>query len=243
MLARAEVDKHSQYRSDEMDLMAIGQPVLQPQTRSNKSYAPGTFVPISPMKSSRRSSNAAKPSQHLATRPSVDTEALPVNVNPSVQMSLPLPSPVRMDSNIDRRSSLHTNRPKIRRSKIRVASKWCEIRGLTSRKKTKRGTNAKKALMGVKSPSRLDVLLGRGGHTNSHEGNVIFRDEVRKMRARYQVARNEEKFGLSQELVSRVEEYGGRFLERGEDFLWYEITDEVLKREKAARSLREKKWD
>ncbi|KAL9184617.1 hypothetical protein ACHAXT_012587 [Thalassiosira profunda] len=99
--------------------------------------------------------------------------------------------------------------------------------------------------------SNLDVLCGRGGMANRHEGNARFRDEAKRMRPAYHCvvssgqnrsADRERKFFLSLELVERVHKYGGRFLKKGSDGLWYEIEDEEA-RKKASQALREtKKW-
>lgn len=79
---------------------------------------------------------------------------------------------------------------------------------------------------------------GRGGHTNRHEGNKRFRDESRKLRASYrdENTNRDTKFLLSQELVRRVSEYGGRFLEQSEDKLWH-IMDDHGARKKASQGM------
>lgn len=53
-------------------------------------------------------------------------------------------------------------------------------------------------------PTNLDILRGRGGLTNRHEGNMKFRDEARKLRSVYRDdnTTRHEKFRLSQ--VSRL---------------------------------------
>ncbi|KAL3817497.1 hypothetical protein ACHAXA_007087 [Cyclostephanos tholiformis] len=121
-----------------------------------------------------------------------------------------------------------------------------------------RTTNTKKCsaktILGILVPNELDVLRGRGGLTNRHEGNKRFRDEARTLRALYrnENTTREEKFQLSQVLVRRVKEYGGRFLEMGGDQLWHEM-DELGARKKSSqedslsifkkRSREEEAWD
>jgi hypothetical protein len=76
-------------------------------------------------------------------------------------------------------------------------------------------------------PNSLDILRGRGALTNRHKGNQRFREEARKLRAIYRengTSRNE-KYLLTWELVKRVVEYGGRFLELGADQRWYEMNE------------------
>jgi len=132
-------------------------------------------------------------------------------------------------------------------------AKHSEKRAAKSRKKTKGKTmnahpnpkgKTKKATVGITHPTGLDILRGRGGLTNRHAGNMKFRDEARKLRADYrdQETSRQEKFLLSQELSRRVKEYGGRFLERGADELWYEMSEKDA-RKKASQVLREEKWD
>ena len=86
-------------------------------------------------------------------------------------------------------------------------------------------------------PSLL-ATIGRGGHTNRHEGNKRFRDEARKLRASYrdENTNRDKKFLLSQELVRRVSEYGGRFLEQSYDKLWH-IMDDHGARKKASQGM------
>ncbi|KAL7521276.1 hypothetical protein ACHAWX_005954 [Stephanocyclus meneghinianus] len=93
-------------------------------------------------------------------------------------------------------------------------------------------------------PTDLDILRGRGGLTNRHPGNMKFRDEARKLRSEYRHCdtSRQEKFALSQRLVKIVKEYGGRFLEKGDDKLWHEMSIKAA-RKKASQVLREEKWD
>jgi hypothetical protein len=95
-----------------------------------------------------------------------------------------------------------------------------------------------KTTPGIERPNELDILRGRGGMTNRHKGNMRFRDEARKLRARYrhENTKREEKFILSEVLVKRVKEYGGRFLELGVDQLWHEM-DKHGARKKASQGM------
>jgi len=97
---------------------------------------------------------------------------------------------------------------------------------------------------GIRNPTPLDILRGRGGLTNHHEGNMRFRDEARQLRSAYRhaTATREEKYQLSVDLVQRVKEYGGRFLEKGKGGKWYEMSERDA-RKKASQVLREEKWD
>jgi hypothetical protein len=89
---------------------------------------------------------------------------------------------------------------------------------------------------GIEAPGKLDILKGRGGLTNHHPGNVKFRNEARKLRSEYKHAdtTRHQKYLFSLDLVNKVKAYGGRFLERGKDDLWYEM-DEKAARKKASQ--------
>jgi hypothetical protein len=90
-----------------------------------------------------------------------------------------------------------------------------------------KGRNKRPSATGIAVPRSLDILRGRGGLTNRHEGNLRFREEARKLRAIYrdEGTSRDDKFLLTWELIKRVDEYGGRFLELGADKLWYEMND------------------
>ena len=90
----------------------------------------------------------------------------------------------------------------------------------------------------------LDILSGRVGLTNKNPGNMRFRDEARHFRAEYHDngTSKERKFELSRELLQRVREYGGRFLQKSADQLWYEMNENEC-RKKCSNTLREEKWN
>ena len=96
----------------------------------------------------------------------------------------------------------------------------------------------------IPRPTPEDILAGRGGGTNRHDGNIRFRDEARKLRSIYKDDDTDRrtKYMISQELVNRVRQYGGRFLEKGNDGRWYEM-DEKSQRKKCSQVLREEKWE
>ena len=66
----------------------------------------------------------------------------------------------------------------------------------TPKKSTSKGIYKKGGIKKKSSPARskggkviptdLDVMGGRGGSTNKHKGNMLFRDEARKFRVVYQ---------------------------------------------------------
>jgi hypothetical protein len=85
-------------------------------------------------------------------------------------------------------------------NEIRAASISADIPGpnlalKAKNAKTKRGVPKH----GFATPTELDVLAGRGSETNHHIGNVVFREEARKLRALYRLegTSRDEKFALS----------------------------------------------
>lgn len=84
-----------------------------------------------------------------------------------------------------------------------------------------------------------DVLLGRGGATNSHVGNRIFRCIVASYQKEYLAARKKDKKGIAQLIVAKVQNNGGRFLERVDDNEnWIEVKS-TRALAKASQALRE----
>ena len=105
-------------------------------------------------------------------------------------------------------------------------------------------------------PGDHDVLLGRGGGTNSHPGNVNFRELVKMHKKRYLAATKMGKPKVAKEVVDlwRQLEPPGRFLSRidepktgprslrDENIPWIEV-DEKEARKKASQCLRERTVD
>jgi hypothetical protein len=91
----------------------------------------------------------------------------------------------------------------------------------------------------VCEPTPDDVLFGRGGFTNTHPGNIRFRQYALELRSRYELSSKEEKLSISQLLVDGVKSEGRRFLERGSDGEWHEVIGNGA-RKKASQALRER---
>jgi len=90
-------------------------------------------------------------------------------------------------------------------------------------------------------PTDLDVLMGRGGLTNHHYGNKLYREEADKLREWYVACTKREKYHVSELLVKYIQSYGGRFLEYDEaSGNWYEAAPNRA-RKKASQGLREYK--
>lgn len=65
-----------------------------------------------------------------------------------------------------------------------------------------------------------DVLLGRGGETNSHVGNRHFRRIVFEHQAEYLAARKKEKAIIARRIVDIIKSNGGRFLKKDANHFW-----------------------
>jgi hypothetical protein len=89
-----------------------------------------------------------------------------------------------------------------------------------------------------------DVLCGRGGATNSNNGNKLFRRLVKKYKDEYLNARKIDKPAIAARVVESVRSKGGHFLRQhgtsqdGRHIYWVEVGDDKAK-EKTCQALRE----
>jgi len=88
-------------------------------------------------------------------------------------------------------------------------------------------------------PTDDDVLFGRGGFTNSHPGNIRFREKALEFRPVYERSSKDEKYNISQLLLETFTNEGARFLEKGQDGEWHEVKGNGA-RKKASQALRER---
>mmetsp|Transcript_29000 Transcript_29000/g.54906 ORF Transcript_29000/g.54906 Transcript_29000/m.54906 type:complete len:418 (+) Transcript_29000:275-1528(+) len=84
-----------------------------------------------------------------------------------------------------------------------------------------------------------DVLSGRGGYTNSHPGNLRFRQKALEFRQWYEESSKEKKQEIADLLVDFVKNDGHRFLGKGKDGLWHEVIGNGP-HYKASQALRER---
>lgn len=84
-----------------------------------------------------------------------------------------------------------------------------------------------------------DVLCGRGGLTNSHVGNKRFRDVVSEYQMEYLKARKNDKKDIARKIVARIDENGGRFLQRSQSSDDWCVATEKRALEKTSQALRE----
>ena len=89
-------------------------------------------------------------------------------------------------------------------------------------------------------PTDRDVLLGRGGLTNHHKGNKLYREKIEAFKPYYQkLSSKDEKQEFSMCVVNFIHGYGGRFLEK--DVYsdgWVEV-EKNKARKKVGQALRE----
>ena len=92
----------------------------------------------------------------------------------------------------------------------------------------------------VRKPEKHDVLCGRGGATNSHQGNVRYRTLVQAHQNEYLHAAKSEKKEVARSIVSIIRSSGGGFLRKCDDGRvgWVDIGCKKA-REKVSQALRE----
>lgn len=101
-------------------------------------------------------------------------------------------------------------------------------------------TKVQPSKVGIAQYETNDVLSGRGGGTNQHEGNCFFRSLINKNRERYLRAKKNDKPFISLSIVNIVRQKNGRFLKKDEESgLWFEIGD-AQAREKTSQALRQR---
>jgi hypothetical protein len=83
-----------------------------------------------------------------------------------------------------------------------------------------------------------DVLCGRGGLTNHHPGNLVYRKRILETQPMYKTLTNNEKTQLSESIVKWVQnDCDGRFLEKDEK--GYFVVEDKSARTKVSQALRE----
>jgi hypothetical protein len=80
-----------------------------------------------------------------------------------------------------------------------------------------------------------DVLLGRGGVTNNHPGNIHFRQIVEDHKETYKAAPQHRKMQLAKDIVSKWRDQSppGRFLKKmdnGNGWHWYDVGDDKARK-------------
>lgn len=103
------------------------------------------------------------------------------------------------------------------------------------------------SMTGIQYPGEHDVMLGRGGESNKHIGNIKFRKFIETYKSIYQSATRSEKAEIALEVVYTWREMDppGRFLAKtfpknGGQCVWHDVGDEQA-RKKASKSLGERR--
>jgi hypothetical protein len=85
-----------------------------------------------------------------------------------------------------------------------------------------------------------DVLFGRGGRSNHHEGNKVYRDIVTQHQQHYRSCDKNEKTKVAQGIVDYMQnEVGARFLEFDRETCRWYLVPNVVARRKVGQALRE----
>ncbi|KAL3919785.1 MAG: hypothetical protein SGILL_003580 [Bacillariaceae sp.] len=102
--------------------------------------------------------------------------------------------------------------------------------------------SSERKLQGIENYEALDVLCGRGGGTNLHEGNRFYRDLILSHRTTYDDASKSMKPEIARDIVMRIRERGGRFLRKDKEGLYYDIGDGEAKA-KTSQALRHRTFE
>ena len=91
----------------------------------------------------------------------------------------------------------------------------------------------------VASPTDMDVLCSKDKSTAKHPGNLVFRERIEQVTARYSVATSkQEKMKITRDIVAFMRmKHGSRFLKLHSGGAWVEITDQSA-RDKVSHALR-----
>lgn len=106
------------------------------------------------------------------------------------------------------------------------------------KKRTRRKEPLQKQYVSI---TDMDVLLGRGGASNHHPGNLQYRKHILMHQQEYKLLENSAKTQMSIDVVEWVKSRGGRFLKRDDDVegkSFYVATDGTA-RQKVSQALRE----
>lgn len=75
-----------------------------------------------------------------------------------------------------------------------------------------------------------DILLGRGGGSNHHQGNILYRKRILSLQPEYKRLDRDDKTALSEKVVEWVYKRNGRFLKREcKGSPWYHVTKETAR--------------
>ena len=79
-------------------------------------------------------------------------------------------------------------------------------------------------------PTTIDVLLGRGARVNAHQGNESLHRMVEKVLSQYEVGARTFKTWLTNSIVEKVKEQGGRFIKQdSSEGVWLVVDDDTAR--------------
>ena len=137
------------------------------------------------------------------------------------------------DKEDDATSGIRRNRPSAIQKIENV------FRSLSFTKRNKKSNNDGRNYIDGE-PTDKDVLLGRGGGTNKHPGNIRYRREVESKKPIYRsINCKNEKTAYTNAFKDYVHSYGGRFLEKEKDTGRWMIADAGKARKKCSQAFRE----
>lgn len=162
-----------------------------------------------------------------------------VSSRKQTEASLSIPSSPSIRTDFNAPLTMHVQEKSVAvSSKSNVAF---TVKG-TKKKKRKRAPRKRMIPQNKKYlvPTEKDVMMGRGGKSNHHSGNMQYRAEIDRLQEGYKKTDDkDEKTNISETLVLYIQSYGGNFLEKDDDG-WY-VIDDMVARRKVSQALREDK--
>ena len=86
-----------------------------------------------------------------------------------------------------------------------------------------------------------DVVMGRGGKSNNHRGNILYRSYVRDMTPIHDLSTKQEKTKITWQIVQQVYDLGGRFIEEDKSTGLWHVIDAAQARRKTSQKFRDEK--
>jgi len=137
-------------------------------------------------------------------------------------------------------NSVQTAHPKTKAAVAQIVKPVVQAPLQASKNGTKRRIRRKEpAVRKYVVATEKDILLGRGGGSNHHKGNIYYRKRILHLQPPYKALDRDEKTAMSEDVVKWVQKGGGRFLKREcKGSPWYIVTDATA-RQKVSQALRE----
>ncbi|KAL7542737.1 hypothetical protein ACHAXR_012034 [Thalassiosira sp. AJA248-18] len=130
------------------------------------------------------------------------------------EMHMPLASPQQQP--LPMRSGVPTTSP----TTFALKTRTLPSPSISTRKKRKKRVLDETCVI---EPTDDDIKFGRGGGTNTHPGNVLFRQKALELWPWYKRGSKNERQEIAKVLVESVMSEGHRFVEKGKDGQWHEV--------------------